>query len=172
MTGHPFSVAAWAMRHGVTLAALDELRRGLGAHEASMTPGGAPPPPGASSEAMLEAFSQSQVRMEAPHKGVHLWRNNVGALQDKAGRWVRFGLANDSAQLNEHFKSSDLIGIRPVTITPIHVGLVIGQFVARECKRPGWAYKGTPREEAQANYIHHVQGLGGDAAFTDGPGSL
>jgi hypothetical protein len=119
-----------------------------------------------------EAYSQSQVRLEAPRAGVTLWRNNVGVLTDLTGRPVRFGLANDSRQLNEALKSSDLIGWRPVLITPGHVGRTIAQFVSRECKAPGWKYTGTDRERAQKAWLDLVAAAGGDSAFATGPGTL
>ncbi len=119
-----------------------------------------------------EAYAQFQVRLEAPTKGVTLWRNNVGVLTDINGRPVRFGLANDSKQLNEALKSSDLIGWRPVLITPGHVGRTLAQFVSRECKAPGWTYTGTDRERAQKAWLDLVAAAGGDSAFATGPGTL
>jgi len=119
-----------------------------------------------------EAYAQSQVRLEAPRAGVTLWRNNVGVLTDLTGRPVRFGLANDSRQLNEALKSSDLIGWRPVLITPEHVGRTLAQFVSRECKAPGWKYTGTDRERAQKAWLDLVAAAGGDSAFATGPGTL
>lgn len=161
----PFNLAAWALKHHVSLEALDELRCGVLAE--------VPPPPPPPRGASPEAYAQSLVRLEAPHKGVHLWRNNVGVLEDKTGRPVRFGLMNDSAQLNARIKSSDLIGVRPVTITPQHVGQTIGQFVARECKRPDWTFHpNDARETAQQAFIALVLSLGGDAAFATGQGTL
>lgn len=160
----PFNLAAWALRHHVSHEALNELRLGVGA--------ALPPPPPPPRGVGPEAHAQALVRLDAAQKGVHLWRNNVGVLEDKTGRPVRYGLANDSRQLNAVFKSSDLIGVRPVTIGPEHVGRVLGQFVARECKPAGWRYTGSDREEAQAAFIHAVLSQGGDAAFATGPGSL
>lgn len=58
--------------------------------------------------------------------GVKLWRNNCGQLQDKQGRWVRYGVANPGG--------SDLIGYLPVTITQAHVGKTLAVFVAIEAK--------------------------------------
>lgn len=160
----PFSLADWAARHGVSPAALDELRHG------AMTGVYVPPPP--DPKATSEAYAQSLVRLEAPHKGCHLFRNNVGALIDERGVPVRYGLANDSPATNRLLKSGDLIGWRRVLITPAHVGRTIAQFLSRECKRPGWKYSGNDREEAQERWNNLVLSEGGDAAFTTGPGSL
>jgi hypothetical protein len=119
-----------------------------------------------------EAWAQSAVRLEGAQKGCMLFRNNVGALADDRGRWVRYGLANDSKKLNEEVKSGDLIGWRRVTITPPMVGCVIAQFVSRECKRPGWSYGGDDHERAQLKWAHLVLADGGDAGFATGPGTL
>ena len=91
---------------------------------------------------------------------------------DETGRMIRYGLCNDSAQLNKVIKSSDLVGIRPVVITPDMVGHTVGQFVAREVKRPGWSYHGTDREVAQAAFGQKVLQMGGDFKFCTGEGSL
>lgn len=112
------------------------------------------------------------IRLEAPRLGIWLGRNNVGALLDKRGVPVRFGLANDSAQMNSVMKSGDLIGIRPVVITANMVGCTIGQFVSRECKRPGWKFTGNAHEQAQANWAALVIKYGGDAKFATGEGSF
>ena len=115
-----------------------------------------------------ESNTQAQIRLEASRQGMRLWRNNVGCVKYPDGSFVRFGLANDTHALNQVFKSSDLIGIKPVVITQEHVGQTIGQFVAREIKAPNWKYKDTDRERAQRNFIDLINGLGGDASFTTG----
>jgi hypothetical protein len=123
-------------------------------------------------EGMLESSVSGALRNEAARLGMRLWRNNVGAARTDSGGFIRYGLANDSQQLNSQIKSADLIGIRPVLITQEHVGLVIGQFVSREVKRASWKYAGTAREEAQLRWMTIILTLGGDACFATGTGTL
>ena len=115
-----------------------------------------------------EATIQALERLAAAQRGDILFRNNVGVLLDRRGVPVRFGLANDSAAVNDHTKSADLIGIRRVLITPEMVGRTIGQFLSREVKAEGWRFTGTPREIAQLRWIELVTSYGGDAAFSTG----
>lgn len=157
-------LSAWAIRWNVPLAALRDLERELGLEGL----GTLPPATRGTSEAAVA----SVLRLEAARVGVRLWRNNCGAYEDESGRWVRYGLANDSKQMNEMLKSSDFIGIRPVLIGPAHVGQTIGQFVGRETKAAGWTYSGTPREVAQQRWALLVNACGGDACFVTGEGSL
>lgn len=155
----------WAIRNGVSNHALAELRAmwGLEAPQAFDAAG---------KEDLSEAAVQSRVRLEAARKGLRLWRNNVGALLDSRGVPVRYGLANDSAQLNKVVKSGDLIGWRPVRITADHVGSLLAQFVSRECKRPNWRFCGDDHERAQLRWLEAVTADGGDAKFCSGEGSL
>lgn len=154
-------IDAWAARHRIAPAALAELKGifgiGVGFDQVK----------GAS-----EAAVQSAVRTEAAQRGAYLWRNNVGALLDARGVPVRYGLANDSKALNAQLKSSDLIGWRPVLITQAHVGQVIGQFVSRECKRPGWRWRGDAHEEAQLAWLSLAARDGCDAMFCAGIGTV
>jgi hypothetical protein len=153
----------WATRHHVSLHALAELRTMWGDNdEPTMT----------ASDAASEAGVQSRCILEAPRRGMWLFRNNVGALLDKNGRMVRFGLANDSKRRNEIIKSGDLIGVDPVLITSAHVGRTIGQFVSYEIKKPGWTYSGTPHEAAQLAWIQLVISAGGRAKFITHEGEL
>lgn len=112
-----------------------------------------------------EDHVQDQLRLAAPRHGFTLFRNNVGVLTDKRGVPVRYGLANESAAVNERWKSSDLIGWRTLTVTPEMVGRQVAVFVARECKEEGWRYSATPRELAQLRFINLVNEAGGDACF-------
>ncbi len=121
---------------------------------------------------MDERDVQNIIRLEASQKGLRVWRNNVGAGYMQDGTFLRWGLANETKAMNEAFKSSDLIGIRPVIITSAHIGTTVGQFVAREVKPSNWKYSGTKRERAQNAFLELVLALGGDAAFTIGEGSL
>lgn len=101
-----------------------------------------------------ESTLQDQVRIAEAHRGTRLFRNNSGVAYDKKGQPVRFGLANDSSQLNARVKSSDLIGIDDK-----------GGFVSLEIKKPGWVYRGTDREKAQLNWITFINARGGRAKF-------
>lgn len=103
-----------------------------------------------------EAVVQSEVRKRAGELGIHLFRNNVGAMEDvKTGRVVRFGLANESAAQSKRLKSSDLIG------------WACGRFLSVECKHEGWKIgrKPSEREEAQLRWITLVIQYGGIAGF-------
>jgi hypothetical protein len=120
-----------------------------------------------------ESLVQAAVRLEATRVGARLFRNNVGAgTVVESNSFLRWGLANESKAVNQRLKSADLIGIRPRVITAADVGSIIGQFVSREIKRPGWKYSGSPSEEAQLRWAELIMSLGGDAAIVTGTGSL
>jgi hypothetical protein len=72
-----------------------------------------------------EATVLSKVRL-AIARYATVFRNNCGAYKSPAGHWLQYGVANPGG--------SDLIGFRPVEITPDMVGSTIAQFVAIECK--------------------------------------
>jgi hypothetical protein len=152
----------WAIKHAIPFAALIELRAMLGTVDTDPSP----------QEGESETAIQTRIRLEASRKGCRLWRNNVGGTYTDEGTFLRYGLANDSKQMNDRIKSSDLIGIRPVIITQWHVGQTIGQFVAREVKAGSWQYAGTKREEAQLRFIQLVASMGGDARFANREGTL
>lgn len=120
-----------------------------------------------------EAVNQQQIRLVMARMGALLWRNNSGSYQDESGRWIRYGLCNDSKQLNAEFKSSDLIGPTPIIIQPHHVGRTIGVFTAVECKPTGWHLTpGDKRGQAQKRFIDLVKGVGGLGGFATGPDDL
>lgn len=89
---------------------------------------------------ILEACARGEVR---------LFRNNVGALEDKTGRVVRYGLCKGS---------SDLIGYRSVVVTPEMVGQRVAVFVALEVKDRGRL------TAEQAQFLEVVRRAGGIAA--------
>jgi hypothetical protein len=115
---------------------------------------------------MNEAASQSHIRLAAANQHLQLWRNNTGVAVDDTGRHVRYGLCNDSKQLNDKIKSSDLIGITPVLITPEYYGRILGVFTAVETKAPGWKYRDNDaRAVAQKRFHDIVKAAGGFAGF-------
>jgi len=154
----------WAIRNHVQPQALRELQAIFGMNGSHELP--------AAIKGTSEAAVQAAVRLEAARKGLRLWRNNVGALIDARGVPVRYGLANDSKQLNEVIKSADLIGWRPLQIEQHHVGQVVAQFLSREVKAVGWHYTGDKHEQAQLAWAQLVTAGGGDAAFCTGEGTL
>jgi hypothetical protein len=157
------SIIQWALRHGVSAQALHELDVMFGIDPSAIVP---------SDSSQSEGAVQADVRLEAAAKGIHLFRNNVGVLQDKDGRPVRYGLANDSSKLNKLVKSGDLIGWRRVRIDQSHLGTVIAQFVSVECKRADWTYSGNEHEAAQLAWIKLINANGGDAKFCNKAGTL
>lgn len=99
-----------------------------------------------------------------------VWRNNSGVAYNERGQIIRYGLSNDSQQLNARIKSSDLICITPVLITPEMIGRVLGVFTALETKPEGW--KQIPSDKraiAQARFHDIVRQHGGYAGFVTDP---
>lgn len=84
-------------------------------------------------------------RLSASECGCIVFRNNVGKLEDKNGRWVTFGLC---------VGSGDLIGIRKSD----------GKFISIEIKMPG--KKLSP---GQVNFMNAVIGAGGIAGICSSP---
>lgn len=150
----------WAKRWGIPLEALADLQNVLTQSASDLKTGES------------EAAIQNKIRLEASSKNIRLWRNNVGAGVLDSGVFVRFGLANDSKQMNQRVKSGDLIGIKPVLIQPYHVGKIIGQFVSREVKAGNWKYAGNQREVAQLRWAELITAHGGDACFANSEGTF
>lgn len=120
-----------------------------------------------------ESVNQQQARLLMAQMGAQIWRNNSGAYQDETGRYIRYGLCNDSAALNKRIKSSDLIGATPVLIMPHHVGRTVGVFTALEVKPSGWKLR--PSDErgcAQAAFHTIVKNVGGFAGFVTDPDDI
>lgn len=120
-----------------------------------------------------EAVVQQQARLIMARLGAQCWRNNSGACTDDTGRLIRYGLGNDSAQVNAVIKSSDLIGIVPVQIQPHMVGYYLGVFTALEVKKPGWHLTpGDKRGQAQARFHQIVRDACGFAGFVSDPSDV
>lgn len=112
---------------------------------------------------MRETPVQQRARLVCAQYGVLDQRNNVGG-DPKTG--LRWGLMNETPEQNKIIKSSDLICVQPVVITPEMVGQTLGVFVALETKKTGWHL--TPadaRGHAQAAYHRLVIAHGGRAGF-------
>ena len=153
----------WAIKWGIPAAALHDLKVQAGMADAA---------PVGDVRGTSEAAVSNRLRVAASQQGGRLWRNNVGALLDERGVPVRYGLANDSAQLNRVVKSADLIGIYPLHIEPQHVGTTVGQFWSIEAKEAGWHYAGRGREVAQFAWVQLVLSLGGRAGFATDEAAL
>ena len=153
----------WAIKWGVPIEAVEDLRREFGIVNTE---------PQHSQSGESEIAIQTRVRLEASRKGKRMWRNNRGACYDEYGNFIRYGLANDTKQMNDEIKSHDLIGIQPILIQQYHVGQVIGQFLSREIKPGDWRYTATERERAQLKWAELIISLGGDAAFANSEGTI
>jgi hypothetical protein len=109
---------------------------------------------------MNEKAIQSTVMLAASQAGLTIWRNNTGqawtgdATRLKDGsvlirnpRPLHVGLCKGSA---------DLIGIRPVVVTPEMLGQTLAQFTAIEVKTPRGKLS-----EPQARFLAFVESKGG-----------
>lgn len=115
---------------------------------------------------MKESAVASHIRLDAAQMGMELWRNNTGVLPDANGRPIRYGLANDSKNMNQEIKSSDFIGITPVLVTPDMVGKVLGVFTAVETKAEDWVFSNSDKRAlAQKKFHDIVIKNGGFAGF-------
>ncbi len=116
-----------------------------------------------------ESAVQADVRLATAREGREwLLRNNVGVLKDRNGRPVRYGLANDSAAMNEKCKSADLIGIETYVIKPEDVGKTVGIFRSIELKEEGFHPSKChgddwTRYQAQVTWMNKVNSMGGHA---------
>lgn len=81
-------IEEWAAKWGVSQAAIADLYGSLPDQPAPKR-----------CKVGTEDAAQQAIRVEASKKGMRLWRNNVGACQDHTGRFIRYGLANDSKKL-------------------------------------------------------------------------
>lgn len=118
---------------------------------------------------LTEADNQNLMRVYWSKLG-RLFRNNVGVLQNKQGGWVRYGLANESKQMNQNFKSGDCIGWIEVEVTPEMVGKRVAVFSSVEVKKEGYKPSGKRQldhHKAQSNWADMVSDSGGFAGIFD-----
>ncbi len=109
---------------------------------------------------------QDGCRLLIQKSGGILLRNNSGAMKLPDGRFLRWGLGNDSTVLNKKRKSSDLIGPTPMLIKPHHVGRTIGVFTAIECKPSNWVFsESSERDMGQLNFMQLMADRGSLVAF-------
>jgi hypothetical protein len=95
---------------------------------------------------------QQAIRLACSRGDTRLFRNNTGTLLDRNGRPVQFGLCRGS---------SDLIGLRSVTVTPEMVGQRLAVFSAIEVKAPRGRL--TAEQEAFLAMVLEMGGLAGVA---------
>lgn len=119
---------------------------------------------------MKESAVQNHIRRDAAYFGDLLYRNNVGVAFDETGRAIRYGLCNESAELNKRIKSSDLIGPIRTLVTPQMVGCIVGIFGSIEVKETGWIFQPSDaRAVAQKAFHDIILQQGGMAGFATCP---
>lgn len=112
---------------------------------------------------MTESDLSKKIQELAVKFKCKLLRNNSGAMKDKTGRHVRYGLGNISKKLWDKWKTSDQIGYTKVVITPDMVGRTVAIFTAVEVKLPDSPID--DRYRAQEKFINQVKVDGGIAAI-------
>lgn len=112
---------------------------------------------------MKETPTLQRIRLRAALLGLQMWRNNNGAFQDKTGRLVRYGLANDGP--NKNYRSPDLVGITPIFVTEQHLGMTLGVFTGLEVKREGWKRPTSKHEQEQDKFLSIIREHGGIGSF-------
>ena len=116
---------------------------------------------------MKESNIELLIQLAATKTGARLWRNNTG--QGWVGQSVRLSDGSIHIQSPRPLHaglckgSSDQIGIKPIVITPEHIGKTIGVFVAIEVKA------GTKPTAEQLNFIQQIRALGGIAGIARSP---
>lgn len=129
-----------------------------------------------------EEVVQRELRLEAARLGKYLFRNNRGAGKiEGEGRFLRWGLANDSKKVGDTVKSADLIGLETIFVTVEMVldavaqglpGYKVGRFLSVEAKRADWKFRGSLDDMAQMKWATFVNGAGGRAIITNKSGVL
>jgi hypothetical protein len=98
---------------------------------------------------MSEANFMRRVIAAAGQHDIWAYRNSVGLFYTRNGLPVRCGLCKDSA---------DIIGFRPVLITPDMVGQTIAKFIGWETKGPRTAIR-----QGQRDWLAMLASHGGEA---------
>lgn len=160
-------LARWQLTYGVSNAAMLALHDILTGFTAFKGSAERPKP-------RSEAAVQERERLStARNPNLILWRNQVGAAETVDGRQLRFGLANDSQQMNKIVKSADLIGIWRYRVQPQDVGRDLGVFVSDELKAEDWTARASDtRYQAQLTWATLVASYGGVSIIHNGmPGT-
>lgn len=128
-----------------------------------------------------EESLQREIRLEGARLGKFLFRNNRGAGRIEDGRFIRWGLANDSKKTGDRWKSGDLIGIETMYVSIEMVleavaqglpGYKVGRFLSVEVKRGDWKPDGSVEEMAQIRWAAFVNSAGGRGIITNRVGTL
>ena len=116
-----------------------------------------------------EAKASQSVRLRATAWGARVFRNNSGVLLNEVGVPVRFGVGNESKEINKKMKTGDFIGWTPITITQDMVGKQVAVFTNIEAKAVGFKHRKTypagSRENGQQNFNNIVNLANGIAGF-------
>lgn len=114
---------------------------------------------------MTEHDIQNSIRIALAHRNIYTERMNAGKF------WGGKVLAHDGRHLvldnptqviGAAPGTADLVGFRPLQVTPDMVGKTIAQFVAIEVKKPGER----PREN-QLRYLRMINQRGGVGVWAD-----
>lgn len=125
-----------------------------------------------------EANIQRLIMLEASRRGLTLWRNNTGQAWQGTGKPLNLNGAWVTLAYGRRFKvergillreprpvrfglcegSSDLIGLRKVTITPEMVGQTLAVFTAIEVKAARG--RATGRQKAFTKFVQDAGGIG------------
>lgn len=120
-----------------------------------------------------ESELSSDAMVYGSKKGLRFYRNNNGAMQDKTGRLVRYGLrypGGGSDKLNKNEKSPDYIIAVPIQVTPEMVGHTLCVMGGIEMKPEGYNLTSklknpNTREYAQNKWMERLLSYGGIAGF-------
>lgn len=109
----------------------------------------------------------AEARLMLGRYGIVAMRNNVGVLEDKNGRPVRYGLCNETPAMNKTIKSSDDILAIPYVVKPQDVGRKLGIIGGVEYKKRNWVFSGNGRETPQLNFHRMLHAVGGVGIFAN-----